>query len=415
MEATQRLLQRCQEELKDHGTNLYETRRFHGQPFQNRGQNQYRVMKWNILGDKSSGYTEALTNQENILACPRECLPWPYRRWQVLEEIATYNPDIITLVELDKGEDLLTDLSPLGYELILVKKDFWKNNVEILNVQPKVTDNQESHLLCDIKDTAQGSVIEIDNCVTLEEKTKSNNGSGIFWKTSKFDIIDQEILEASVEKTGKPGSTLRQVCNIVALKPRDGGTAFVICCLHLEPTKWQEGENIRISQMDEVMQLLNRRFIGKYPVMICADSKGSLVPMTDKDCKEIKPMAVNVAVDSALMSTYVQDLAEDPNWTSWKTRAGKKFKYTIDHILVSDNFVPKAVLGFVPEEMVPENHFPNRSARDHRSLICDFEVVPMTSIREHQKLNKTVRDHAFLGAATLSVITVMAIGIWLMI
>jgi len=399
MEATQRLLHRCQQELKDHKANLCKTRRFHGQPFQNRGQNQYRVMHWNILADKLSGYTEALTKPDKVFACPPECLPWPYRRWRVLEEIATYDPDIITLVELDKGEDLMKDLSPLGYELIFSEKDFRNNDAEILTVRPNGSENQKRPLLDNMKDGAHRSVIEMPSYVPIKEKKKCNDGTGIFWKSSKFDIVDQEMMQTSIDKPGKPGTTLEQVYNVVAMKPKDGGTAFAICGLHLKSTKSQEGEDIRVAQMDEVMHLLNRRFIGEYPVIICADFNGSLVAMTDKEGKEIKPMAVNVAVEAGFTSVYGEVLGQDPLWTSWKTRAGKTFKYTIDYIMASNSFSPKAVLGLVPEEMVPEHHFPNfQSASDHLSLVCDIELesAPLIS-----------RSRALIGGGALAVIIVI--------
>jgi len=340
MEAAQRLLQRCQEELKNQETNLCESRKFHGQPLDNRSENQYRIMHWNILADKLSGYTEALSNPDKVFASPRECLPWPYRRWRVLEEIAIYNPDIITLVELDRSDDLMKDLAPLGYDLVYLEKDF-RN----------------------------------------KEKKEANDGTGIFWKTSKFEIVDQEKRQTNVQKPGKSGTTLSQVYNVVAFKPKDGGAAFAVCGLHLKSTKTQEGEDIRVSQMNEVMQLLNERFIGDYPVLLCADFNGSLVPMQDKKGGEIKPLAVNVAVNAGFKSLYGQFLGIDPLWTSWKTRAGKTFKYTIDYILGSDAFTPKAVLGLVPEDMVPEHHFPNfRSASDHLSLVCDIELEAVPNI-----------------------------------
>jgi endonuclease/exonuclease/phosphatase family metal-dependent hydrolase len=193
-------------------------------------------------------------------------------------------------------------------------------------------------------------------------------------------MVLRETRQTSVEKPGKPGATLKQVYNVVAIKPTDGGEPFAIVGLHLKSTKTQEGEEIRVTQMNEIMELLNERF-SDYAVLMCADFNGSLVPMADKKGNEIKPMAVNVAVKAGYQSLYAKVLGEDPLWTSWKTRAGKTFKYTIDYILGPDAFKPKAVLGLVPEDMVPEHHFPNyRSASDHLSLVCDLEVATSPNI-----------------------------------
>lgn len=363
MEAAQRLLKRCQEELKDHGTNLCETRQFTGEPLKARGENQYRVMHWNILANQLSGYEGKYANADKNFASPRECLPWHFRRWRILEEIVMYDPDIITLVELDEGEDLMTDLKPLGYEMIYIEKGFHNN-----------------------------------------EKEEKSDGTGIFWKTSMFEVVDKEARQTSVEKPGKPGTTLSQVYNVVALKPRNGGLALAICGLHLKSTKSQEGEDIRVKQMNEVITLLTERFM-HYPVLICGDFNGSLVEMAGKDGEDIEPKAVNVAIEAGFRSLYANVAGQDPHYTSWKSRKGKTFKYTIDYLLGSESFSPKAVLGMVPDDLVPAHHFPNfRSASDHLSLVCDVEVT------EPPPAN---RYHIYLVVGTICVGIVIVLAIML--
>jgi len=87
------------------GGNLYEKRIFKHE-VKGRTGNQIRVMHWNILADGLSGSGLSLINGyskslEKQFASPKECLVWDYRKWLILEEIAHYDPDIITLVELD--------------------------------------------------------------------------------------------------------------------------------------------------------------------------------------------------------------------------------------------------------------------------------------------------------------------------
>jgi len=318
--SSQTLLAECQRALCEKGTNLCKTRTFFGKQLETRCMNQIRVMHWNILANSLSGSNK---RDEKSFDCPPECLPWNFRRWRILEEIAIYNPDIITLVELDEGEDLMKDLGPLGYEMRFAKK---------------VGD--------------------------------SKDGTGIFWKSSQFQVFDDVLGPFNVEPPKDSSLRLSQVFHCVGFQPTNGGIPFVVCGIHLKATKTQEGEGIRVAQIKDCIHRIHSTFHSGYPVIICGDFNASRVPW-----KGIKPMAVNVALKAGYKSCYEKVMGHEPDYTSWKTRSGKTAKYTIDFLMTKGNICPMAVLGMVPEDKVPKFHFPNfQSASDHLSLVCDLEV-----------------------------------------
>jgi len=349
------LLSLCQSKVSERGKNLFEYRTFFGQPFNTRSANQIRVMHWNILANVLSG---SKTNDHKTFDSPKECLPWDFRRWRVLEEIAYYNPDIMTLVELDEGEDLMKNLKSLGYEMDFIKK------------------------LGDKKD-----------------------GTGIFYKSSRFEVIERDSGPYYAKNPEKPSGIYTQVFHCLTLKPKDGGEPFAVCGLHLKSSKNQEGEEIRAVQVRECVQRLKKaRDVFGCPVIICGDFNGSRVPVEIKGA-EIKPIALNVAIQAGFQSCYEQVMGKDPLFTSWKTRSGYTFKYAVDYMLSTEDVLPKAVLGMVPEERVPEYHFPNfQSPSDHISLICDLEIGPVAPGWRRTKV--------FLILILVVVATIIGIVIW---
>jgi len=88
--------------------NLFNSRVFLNQ-LHHRDVNQVRVMHWNILADGLAGSSLAFNGLSKSLIkqfkSSKESLMWSYRQWLILEEIAHYEPDIITLVELDSNQD----------------------------------------------------------------------------------------------------------------------------------------------------------------------------------------------------------------------------------------------------------------------------------------------------------------------
>jgi len=318
--SSEALLAECQRAIGQKGSNLCKTRAFFGKQFETRCINQIRLMHWNILANSLAGCAEGDRYSFDV---PPECLPWNFRRWRILEEIAIYNPDIITLVELDEGEDLLKDLAPLGYEMRFAKKT-----------------------------------------------GDSKDGTGIFWKSSEFQVFDEERGPFNVEPPKDSKLKLSQVFHFMGFQPTNGGIPFVVCGLHLKATKTQEGEGIRVAQIKDCIKRIKSTFGSRYPIIICADFNASRVPL-----KGIKPMAVNVALKAGYSSCYEKVMGREPVYTSWKTRSGQTAKYTIDYLLTKGNILPMAVLGMVPEAKVPKFHFPNfQSASDHLSLVCDLEV-----------------------------------------
>lgn len=50
-----------------------------------------------------------------FVRCPREALLWSVRRWRILEEIATFQPDVLCMQEVDHFKFFEKAFSSMGY------------------------------------------------------------------------------------------------------------------------------------------------------------------------------------------------------------------------------------------------------------------------------------------------------------
>jgi nocturnin len=71
------------------------------------------VLQFNTLADGLAGLRQDLGNFSRV---KKEYLDWSYRRDKLLQEVVQYEPDIITLQEVDHYYDFfLPELSSRGY------------------------------------------------------------------------------------------------------------------------------------------------------------------------------------------------------------------------------------------------------------------------------------------------------------
>ncbi|KAH6936959.1 hypothetical protein HPB50_024441 [Hyalomma asiaticum] len=102
------LLARCRKELQSLPPQL--KRNFTGRYQEQPGPETVRVLQWNLL-------SQALAEQaDGFACCPDAALDWSKRRWRILEEILSYQPDVVCLQEVDHYKFLSASLGSVGFD-----------------------------------------------------------------------------------------------------------------------------------------------------------------------------------------------------------------------------------------------------------------------------------------------------------
>jgi len=325
--------------------------------------NKIRVMHWNILADKLA-YPDL---KEGAFGCPFALLDWGTRKDKICAEIIKYDPDVLILVELDHYEDIRFLLQEdYGYD------SAWKKRF--------------------------GSF-----CA---------DGTGIFWKTERFEV--GKILKQSLREEG--GGEADQVLVAVELKSKFEGSdyfcPFVAAGCHLNAEERSTGEWIRLNQCKQILRILQNQFVD-HPIILGADLN------SECEYSKYKALAYPYIVNNGLVSSYANVRGKEPDFTSWKfhidedmrvykakdvNKVVEEFKYTIDFIFHSKELMSLAVLEMPEEKQIDsfENFarfdiedaqekvrrakkrclLPNdKCASDHLSLVAEI-LLPQLNDRE---------------------------------
>jgi len=333
-----------------------------------------RLMHWNILADGLAGSGLALNNYaksiEKQFAGPKEALVWEYRMWLILEEIAHYQPDLITLVELDGNQDLYN------------KDTEKKTKLEKMKPRNETLIHWLEQIGYDMEYKAKGSGY-------------AEMGTGFFWRKDKFQPIasgGSALISTSFSK-----DTGGQIFSLMLFEGRSGNVnnKLAVCALHLQSDKDQEGEDKRWQQIQEALYALSFKpidyidegfkppiepnILKEYAVIITGDFNAERTVSLGTSGL-ITPKVIQAVTKAGFFSLYKKDLP----WTSWKKRPeGSTDKYTIDYVFglkqtTGYHFFVKtvAVLEGVPDDQVDERILlPNwNSGSDHISLVVDFQI-----------------------------------------
>ncbi|KAF4530564.1 hypothetical protein B566_EDAN018652, partial [Ephemera danica] len=181
-----------------------------------------RVLQWNVLSQALGQLTD------NFACCPEEALEWSSRRYQMLEEIIEYCPDIICLQEVDHFRFLSSALTSQGYTGIFVPKPD-------------------------------------SPCIYI----KGNNGPdgcAIFYRTNKFEqlgVAHSRVLEVW-------GVQSNQVAVLVNLRMRDTGREVSVATTHLKARKGALLSTLRDEQGKDLLRFLNTNTQGR-PLVLGGD------------------------------------------------------------------------------------------------------------------------------------------------
>ncbi|XP_059468601.1 nocturnin isoform X1 [Neocloeon triangulifer] len=276
-----------------------------------------RVLQWNIL-------SQALGEMnDNFACCPDEALQWPARRYQIVEEIIEYCPDIICLQEVDHFKFLSGALASQGYSGMFFPKP--------------------------------------DSPCLYIQGNNGPDGCAIFFRTDKFDLLnnDSRVLEVwSVQSN--------QVALLINLRIKETGREVCVATTHLKARNGALLSTLREEQGKDLLRFLEERRDGR-PLVLCGDF----------NAEPTEPVYRSItAHPSELGSAYAEaHHGREPPYTTWKVREGEgEVCHTIDYVFFSQReFAVDAVLDFPTGEEIGLGRIPSFIyPSDHFSLVCDL-------------------------------------------
>ncbi|XP_002731525.1 nocturnin-like [Saccoglossus kowalevskii] len=330
MATNQLLLGQCREALKGHPpllTRKFQKIQYTGNP--SMGENpqgpSIRIMQWNVLADA------LCQSRDDFIRSPPDSLLWQTRKFRSLEEILTYDPDIICLEEVDHYHDFYNPmLQSIGYQGTF---------------KPKPD----------------------SPCVYCLDHN-GPDGCALFYKQDKFDMIDGITPNLTIPDVTKGSRTTNQVAIIYTLRCRKKsfeGKSLVVGVTHLKAKNgWQE---LRHAQGKILLEHLNKQSRGR-PIVFCGDFNAE---SSEPVYSEFQNSNLN------LKSTY-QLLSEngntEPEYTTWKIRPSGEAKHTIDYIWHSeDQLTIDALLPIPTDSQLGDERAPSYiTSSDHFSLVFDL-------------------------------------------
>ena len=251
---------------------------------------------------------------------------WNERKHRSLEEILTYNPDIIALEEVDHFHDFyLPALKAVGYDGVFRAKE----NSPCLNFS----------------------------------NNSGPDGCALFYDEHRFSVEDTKdvVLQAS------DGTETSQVALVVQLF--DKSQQKPLCCVVTHLKAKAGNEELRLAQGKHLLKTTYGSKTEKTPLLICGDfnadpSEPVYGLMVEKEC------------GLSLKSASVSACGHEAKFTTWKVRPGKEVKHTIDYVWHSGDLMVTGFVNTPAESEVPEGRFPCLEyPSDHLSLIFDFRWV----------------------------------------
>lgn len=279
-----------------------------------------RVMQFNILADGNSGLRDDLSLFNRI---SKEYLLWNYRKNKLLYEITQYQPDIITLQEVDHYYDFfLPQLSKLGYAGYFAPKPT-SACLEVSNNSDGcalfINTNKLKVISCETKTLAL-SKAELTDSGELQEDEKNirtQNQVGL--------IAVCELIQSYYNKTNN--------YSFITQPP-----PILIGTTHLKTSKTAVGERYRQRGINQVLGSLNMIYNNlaknnKIPAVILSGDFNAIPEAITYEPLTYRAVKTHIL---GLRSVYNEDVAfsgmkmsSKDFYTTWKSR-----KYDKDEVIV---------------------------------------------------------------------------------
>ncbi|XP_071314757.1 nocturnin [Trachinotus anak] len=287
-----------------------------------------RVMQWNILAQALG------EGKDGFVRCPLDALKWQERKYLILEEILTYQPDILCLQEVDHYYDTFQPImASLGYHGSFLPKP-WSPCLDV-------------------------------------EQNNGPDGCALFYRHSRFSLQATAHLRLSAMML-----PTNQVAIVQMLNCRVTGRQLCMAVTHLKARNgW---ERLRSAQGADLLQRL-RSITSRggsqsevvsaiVPLVVCGDFNAE--PSEDVYRRfSSSPLGLNSAYK--LLSS---DGQTEPAYTTWKIRPSGESCSTLDYIWYTHDALSVDCLLDIPTEeqigpdRLPSYHYPS----DHLSLLCDI-------------------------------------------
>ncbi|XP_030644020.1 LOW QUALITY PROTEIN: nocturnin [Chanos chanos] len=317
------LLKECEEVLRDRPPRLQ--RPFVCSAERDSLHRPIRIMQWNILAQALG------EGMDSFVRCPLEALNWAERKYLILEEILTYQPDILCLQEVDHYFDTFQPvLASLGYQSSFCPKP-WSPCLDV-------------------------------------ENNNGPDGCALFFRRERFQLLNVSHLRLSAMMI-----KTNQVAIVVTLRCRATGRVFCVAVTHLKARSgWEVLRSAQGSDLLRNLQNITRAASTEtkcgIPLLVCGDFNAD--PSEDV----YRHFATSsLGLDSAY-KRLSSDGQSEPPYTTWKIRPSGECRNTLDYVWYSQNgFTVDAVLDFPTEEQIGPNRLPSYNyPSDHLSLVCDF-------------------------------------------
>ena len=270
---------------------------------------------------------------DNFIKCPKDALKWETRKYQCLEEILTYDPDVVCLQEVDHFPDFYQPmLEQIGYKGTFKPKR-WSPCLDVLH-------------------------------------NSGPDGCALFYKTAKFELVDtiaQGLMATKGSFVYKSNSVLlchRLKCTTSKLK----GQEVLIGTTHLKAKLGYD--EVRYSQGKDLLKIL-KSHLDDLPLIIGGDFNAE---ESEKVYMVFAESDLNLGSAYKLLS---DDGTKEPPYTTWKIRSGGDVCHTIDYMWYTrSKLTAVSALAFPTEDAIGPNRLPSFSyPSDHLSLVCDFKFV----------------------------------------
>lgn len=284
-----------------------------------------RVMQFNALADALS------SGSDNFVKCPPEALTWSFRKQRILQELLTYEADVICLQEIDDFQFFEIELQSLGYNGIWFPKP-WSPCLDV-----------------------PGNL--------------GADGCAVFYKCSKLSEVSRhtDILMSSA-------GTTNQVMIVLCLRDLTSRQCFWIAVTHLKARR--QYVQYRLEQGRFLLSRLAQLVPAMAPVIVCGDFNALPEEPVVQAFRDGLPSLFTFE------SAYVLATGNEMPYTTWKYRGQpsgppKEERHTIDYIWCSrTTCTVEAVLVAPDDDDVGPDRLPCLAyPSDHLSLVADITLA----------------------------------------
>ncbi|XP_012267234.2 nocturnin isoform X2 [Athalia rosae] len=283
-----------------------------------------RIFQWNVLS-QSLG-----TTSDSFICCPDDALEWANRRYQIVQEILEYAPDVICLQEVDHFKFLKTCLETQGYGGMFFPKP--------------------------------------DSPCLYLDGNNGPDGCAVFYRRDKFDFVksDTRVLEVWRVQSN-------QVAVAVVLRVKETGREFLVAGTHLKARSGALLSTLRNEQGKDLLDFVSSTAEGR-PVILCGDFNAEPSEPIYRTVLSHQELNLGSAYADFSCETDIPSIDREPPYTTWKVRDEGEVCHTIDYVFYNkDVFAVNAILQFPTSDDIGEGRVPSfRYPSDHFSLCCDL-------------------------------------------